>query len=307
MPGRSFLLSLGMHLIILSLMFFQIHLSTDDPKKVTPALMIVDLTQVKIADKTNLPAKVKPKKTPEKESPKAVPKPQPKPKAKPKDIPVKENKTPAVKKPDPKPVPAPKPIVPPAVKNAVPVKEEPAKKETKKPEKKPQKQEKVKKDQPSSSQNTMDSLLKSVRKIQKPLDPVTPFEPKEDLPPLSQGIEGGQDGMLSRLLTISEQDLIANQLRTCWNVNAGVVGVDDMIIEITATVGRDGRIKTVHIVNMKSDSAFQTMAESARRAVLVCDKRDNSPFKILAEKYGAQYDSWKELFLRFNPIDKSVF
>lgn len=302
-PARSFLLSLGLHLAVLGLMFFQIQFGTHTPKEITPALMVVDLTKVQLADKTNLPPKIKPDKTPTKPVAKPVPKPKEKPKVQP-----KENKTPRVNATPPKPAKAPKPVPQKPVKDAVSVKQTPtAKPQKKKADSKPKTPPKKVKQTPS--ENPMDSLLKSVRKIQKPLDPVPSdmSAPEVDEVPVSNGIEGGKEGNLSRVLTISEQDLIANQLRRCWNVNAGVAGVEDMIIEISATVGRDGRIKTVKINNMKNDPAFRTTAESARRAVWVCDKREDSPFKILAEKYASQYDSWKELFLRFNPLEGSVF
>lgn len=315
MPVRSFILSFVLHLLVLGLMLFQFKFGEEQtPKKITPALMIVDLTKVKLANQTNLPQKVKK----EKKSPKAVTKETPKPKEKskasskkekPKETPKKENKTPVVKTPPPKPKEMPKPIPQKPVKEAVAVK--PKSDKTQKTTKTQDKTEKIApkpsaKSKQTTQENTMDSLLKSVRKIQKPLDEI-PQTVDEELPPITDGIKGGTGGSLSRILTISEQDLIANQLRKCWNVNAGVAGIDDMIIEISATVGRDGRIRTVKINNMKSDPAFRTTAESAQRAVWICDKREDSPFKILSEKYGSQYDSWKELFLRFNPMDNSIF
>lgn len=310
MPVRSFILSLILHLLVLGLMLFQIKFGEEQtPKKITPALMIIDLTKVKLADQTNLPQKVKK----EKKSPKAVTKETPKPKEKSKisskkETPKKENKTPVVKTPPKKPKEMPKPIPQKPVKEAVAVKPKSDKPKTTKVQNKTEKPTPKPSAKPKQTvqENTMDSLLKSVRKIQKPLDQISQTL-DEELPPITDGIEGGTGGSLSRILTISEQDLIANQLRKCWNVNAGVAGIDDMIVEISATVGRDGRIRTVKINNMKPDSAFRTTAESAQRAVWICDKREDSPFKILSEKYGSQYDSWKELFLRFNPMDNSIF
>ena len=57
------------------------------------------------------------------------------------------------------------------------------------------------------------------------------------------------------------------------------------------------------IMNSMPISSFQTIAESARRALYVCDgKGTDSPFRILSEKYADHYGDWKEIFLRFNPL-----
>lgn len=83
-----------------------------------------------------------------------------------------------------------------------------------------------------------------------------------------------------------------------------------MTVEIRAYLNRDGTVRDTKILNTgryKKDSAFRSVAESARRAVYICDKKgDESPFKIFPKYYEQTYDNWKTLMLRFNPFDGGV-
>lgn len=313
-------MSVGLHAMILFLMLFNFNWATDDFDKNPPVILMVDLSKVELADKTNLPPEVKIKK-PE------PPKPQVQQK---KETPKVETPKPATKTPAVRQEPTPpkqeqiKPKEAPAPKDAVKVQEPPKTKQTpKKAEKKPVKKEPVKpapkkttsqpkatpkkavsKQQQSSG---LQSLLASVEKVKKPANPA-PAREETSAPATGQeinnGIKGGTGGSRLEALTISEKDLIANKIRDCWNVNAGVEGAETMTIELKAYVNRDGRVKDVRVLNMKGDPVFRSMADSAVRAVWVCDsKNDDSPFKILSVKHPENYSSWKEIYLRMNPIE----
>ena len=287
MSRGAFISSAILHGAVLALMAMEFSFARFD-KAPAPALLMIDLTKVQIASKTNLPPKVqtsqKPKATP--------PKPQPIPQST-----KVQSKAPA----PPKPKPIPEPKTPKAVPVTEPKKTQPEKKvvpKTPTPQATPPKKE--------SSDDRFKSLLASVEKVrQKAPVSNTPPEPEELR--ASDGIEGGLEGSLSQILTISERDLIANQLSKCWLVDAGKEGIDNMIIEIRTQVNKDGSVRDVKILNMPSDPVKRSVAESARRAVLVCDKKeDESPFKILAEKYADHYSEWKSMILRFNPMTGGV-
>ena len=51
-----------------------------------------------------------------------------------------------------------------------------------------------------------------------------------------------------------------------------------------------------------SDSFFRSVADSARRAVYICEPA----YKILSEKYPEKYDKWQTMLLRFNPLNKQI-
>lgn len=308
-------LSVGLHVIILFLMLFNFSWQTNEFEKTPPAILMVDLTKVQLADKTNLPPEVKvKKKEPKKE---AAPKPQPKPKEK-----KQANKTPTVKKePVVKKSEPIKPQAKPVQKDAVKVnepkkakKQEQQKKIVQKPKTTPKPAPKpVTKPQPKKTTQSdgLKSLLASVEKVKKPANPAPETDvdttPESGLE-VNEGIKGGTGGSRLEALTISEKDLIANKIRGCWNVNAGVENAEKMIVELKAYVNKDGRISSVRILNMKNDPVFRSMAESAKRAIYVCDGLGaESPFKILSTKHPENYSSWKEIYLRMNPIDGGVF
>ena len=247
-----------------------------------PAIMMVDLTKVKISNKTNLPQKavvqkkkVEPKPAKKVEEKKSTPKPTPKPKP--------------VQKSEPKPVVKPKET---PQKEATPVQAPVPKKEEKKQET-PQKQEK-------KTNTDLQNLLASVEKVRKA--PAVKETPQE-IPSENEEIQGGTEGRIDQILTISERDYLASELQKCWNVNAGVERADEIVVEIKAWINKDGSVRDVKIMNNMPISSFKTVAESAKRAVYVCNnKGSDSPFRILAEKYSDHYGDWKEISLRFNPL-----
>ena len=278
---KTFLWSLLGHIIVILLMVLDLNFGFKKYEPTPPAIMMLDLTKVKISDKTNLPQNtvtqkkkevpVSPKKVPEKKT--ANSKPTVKP----------------VQKPEPKPVVKPKET---PVKEAVPVKSQEQKKEVKKTEP-PKKQEK-------KTNTDLQNLLASVEKVRKA---PTISENQEDTPKENEGIQGGTEGRIDQILTVSERDFLASELQKCWNVNAGVERADEIMVEVKAWINKDGSVRDVKVMNSMPISSFKTVAESAKRAVFVCNNKGaDSPFRILAEKYSDHYGDWKEISLRFSPL-----
>ncbi len=281
MQRKALLLSLGLHAVVIGLMFADFHFAKEYTKA-PPAILMVDLTKVKIADKTNLPQKSVAKK----ERPKAEAK---KEQAKPTSKPDKQKQQ--VKTPEPKPQPkeAPKP------KDAVAV--QPKKEEKKKEATKTAPQPKSKK-----PDYNLKSLLASVEKVRQD----TPAPPAEPNP--AEALNNGTEGRMDKLLTISDKDFIASKLRDCWNIDGGAQNIDEIVVQIRVLVNQDGSVREAKIMNNMNLPAFKSLSESARRAVYICaQKGAESPFKILADHYGDHYSDWKELYLNFNPMDANVF
>lgn len=309
MQFRSYVFSAVLHTVIIAFLLWDWSFTLKEYEKTNVPVIMIDLKKVQIGELTNLPQKVK-KQTPKKQEAKApskktekqkttVKKTAPKPQAKPEPVKPKEQ---------PKPKDSVKAVEPPK-KQEKPVKKE-IKKEPPKAKPKPTPKSEPVKEQPKKKKSDgLKSLLASVEDIKKNARPSTSVQ---DTPQTGQevqeGIEGGTEGSLMQPLTISEKDLIANKLRSCWNVDAGLSGIENMIVEIRAYVNRDGSIRDVKILNMRSDEAFRSVAESARRAIYICaDLKEESPFKMLADKRGDSYQSWKEIFVRFNPLDGGVY
>ena len=120
----------------------------------------------------------------------------------------------------------------------------------------------------------------------------------------NMGVEGGTKGSYFSELSISEIDAIAGRLRACWNLDPGAMGIENMIVEIRASLNQDGSVRKVDILDMSrynSDNHFRSVADSARRAVHIC-----GPYKIFAERYADKYDKWNTLLLRFNPLNMQI-
>jgi len=282
MQRKALLFSFGLHAVVICLMFADFHFAKEYTKA-PPAVLMVDLTKVKIANKTNLPQKsvAKKKKTPKAEPKKETPKPTPKT-----NNPKQQVKTPE-QKPQPKEVPPPKDAV------AVQPKKEEKKKET----------TKVTQPKPQKKDYDLKSLLASVEKVRQ--DASAP-EPEEESN--TEALDNGTEGRMDKLLTISHKDIISSKLRDCWNVDGGAQNIEEIMIEIRAFINKDGSIRDVKILNNMNLPAFKSLAESAKRAVFICAKKgEDSPFKILADNYADHYSDWKELYLNFNPMDANVF
>lgn len=280
-------------------------ISPDFDKTVTPVIM-VDLNKVQIGELTNLPAEIKKAKSGAQSQAQEAPAPV-------------VNKTPPTAAQKPEPVEPAKPKEEPAPKDSVAVQApKPAEKPEPKKDKKKPEPKKTTPPSPSKSASSSDlkSLLASVDKIKKPAGSSTggtatgaaSGQTGTTGQEVQEGIKGGTGGSMMQPLTISEKDLIVTKLRGCWNVDAGATGIEDMIVEVRTYVNKEGRVKDVKIVNMQNNPSFRSVAESARRAVYICDTLgDESPFKMLADKRPENYDDWKEIFVRFRPLDGGVF
>ncbi len=320
--------SIGLHIAAFLIIMLDLPVFLKPDITMGQAPIIVDLKDIKLAEMTNLPPKAvfgeeekqatapkeekkqtpnwtREEKTPDPEpepeiktaepkkdfvdtTPEPEEKPQPKPKPKPKPKPVPKPARKPVPKPQPKPQPKPKTKTPEVKKTA------------------PKNQEK-----PKTIANPLKSLMDSVNSIEKQIGQETaPAVIKTGTDVNNMGIEGGTSGSYFSELTISETDAIAGQLRECWNLDPGVRGIENMIIEIRAFLNKDGSIRNVEILDksrLNSDYHFRAIAESAMRAVYSCSNKNGvNIYKVFPEKYADKYDMWKTIKLKFNPMDASI-
>ena len=99
-------------------------------------------------------------------------------------------------------------------------------------------------------------------------------------------------------LSISELDLVLQQLRGCFNPQAGTIIEKDEMVVITAQIDRNARVKTNTIqisdTNISINNPFyKSITESAMRTLYnpAC-----SILKLPKEKY----DNWKKLTIKFD-------
>ena len=306
--------SIALHIAVFLLLIIEVPMFWWNRSQPSQVPIIVDLKDVKISEMTNLPPKAKfgdedkgasqVKRKIENKYTKEETKPKIEPEVKKEKI----NEEPKEQKPAAKPEEAKKDfLVAPQPKKpklkAQPKKPQPKKEQIKKQEPKKEVKKQEKKEEPQLA-NPLKSLLASVDALEKEANVSSVATIKEGTNVANMGVEGGTAGSYFSELSISEMDALAGQLRACWNLDPGAMGIEDMIIEIKAQLNQDGSVRSVEIQNTaryNMDNHFRSVADSAKRAVYIC-----APYKILSEKYAEKYDEWRVLRLRFNPIDQSV-
>ena len=100
------------------------------------------------------------------------------------------------------------------------------------------------------------------------------------------------------VLSISEYDLLKQQLSSCWNAPAGAEIKKDTVVKISAKVNRNRRVveNSIRIVDTniaKSNSIYGPITESAMRTLL---KPKCTPLKLPKDKYNL----WKNLTITFD-------
>lgn len=264
--SSSFGLALLGHVCLLGLLFIQIRFPA---KTIVAPPVLFDLKDLEIAPETQIPL---PKKSPVaiKKTQEAMPDE--------KTQPVKEEAVPMPATPQ---------------KEAVTM-ENPADIPMTKPKIKP-KPPAVKQEEKPQTTQTMKTLLASVEKISAQLG-------KEEA---EKNFSGAQDKVPK--ITVSELDFIASTIRKHWNLDAGVSGVDKMLIEVKVFLDASGNVYDVQFLDTSrygKEAAYTSVADSARRAIFICDKLgEESPFKKLAQKHVGAYSEWKELVLKFTPFE----
>jgi len=317
MQRASLYKSIGLHLAALVVMMIDLPEFGHHKLEIGQAPIIVDLSEVKISEMTNLPPKAEfaektqkaetKKKTETYTKEEATQEQEEVVEEKPTNNSYLEAPKPAEKPKAPEPKKMPKPMPPkPAQKPKPPAKPKP-KPEPKKEDKTPPVQPKPEpKEEPKKElTNPLKSLMDSVDELKAEVGEKTQKATIADGTKVqNMGVEGGKDGSYFQELSITETDLIASRLRQCWNLDPGAMGLQNMIIEIRAHLNQDGTVRDVQILDSSrynSDTRFRAIAESARRAVYTCQ-----PYSIFAEKYADRYDIWKTLKLRFNPFDGGI-
>ena len=122
-------------------------------------------------------------------------------------------------------------------------------------------------------------------------------EKKDEKKEINITNENEKESMNSEL-SITELDLVLQQLRSCFNPQAGTIIEKDEMVVISAQIDRNARVKTGTIqisdTNIdKNNPYYKSITESAMRTLYnpAC-----SILKLPKEKY----DTWKKLTIKFD-------
>lgn len=214
------------------------------------------------------------------------------------DKPKKESEKPIKEKKKPAPIPQKKPQIKP---NKPAPKKKP---EPKKDNKTPASSSKSKKNVKNA--NALQSLMNSVDDLQKQIgEENAPAQIPFDEPVNNMGIEGGNSkGSYFSELSVSGIDFVKSKIQESWKTTIG--GKDDRNIEVVINVllTKEGIIQSVKIEDMgkyRSDTYFQALADSAERAIYIAQDA-HGVFKVLAAQNGSSYNDWKNIRFTFTPL-----
>jgi len=108
---------------------------------------------------------------------------------------------------------------------------------------------------------------------------------------------GAPEGKDTRL-TSSQIAMIAVMMKQyvsrCWNINSGLEGASNLVVDIGVRLRPDGSIDgTPRVENMRSDPAFRDAADSAMRALMQC-----APYDLPQKFYKG---GWDHMVVTFDP------
>jgi len=118
-------------------------------------------------------------------------------------------------------------------------------------------------------------------------------ETNEKLNKITQSQDSSMD---SSKLTLSEEDALKAQIFGCWSIPLGLPYNEDLLIRIKLKLRPDGTLIKTEILdharmNMPGQGFFKVLAESALRAIQLCQ-----PLKVPT----SGYERWKDLQLNFD-------
>jgi len=313
---RSLFISSGFHIGIIMLSIFTLPFIAKKPIDVPP---LVSVELIEIGKLTNIPFAPKAKKIIEKAkkrneklaSEQAPPKKIKKKKNKKvnldtnkeikelasKKTPTPENKIKKIKKEKLESV-----ALPDKKKEKIKPKEE----KKQKPSKEIKKENKLKKNIEQIKPNIEDTKVKQVSEFEKKelFDPnniaALIDKSKEDFgetnKKLNKTTQSQDSSMNSSKLTLSEEDALKAQIFGCWSIPLGLPYNEDLLVRIKLKLKPDGTLIKTEILdharmNMPGQGFFKVLAESALRAIQLCQ-----PLKVPT----SGYERWKDLQLNFD-------
>lgn len=108
---------------------------------------------------------------------------------------------------------------------------------------------------------------------------------------------GTRRGVVGQRLTISEIDLVRQQIKPCWHFPIGAKNARSLRVEIQVWMNRNGTVQRARVLDrgrMNSDPFYRAAAEAGRRAVM---NPRCGPLKLSA----ARYERWKVMIFDFDP------
>jgi hypothetical protein len=274
--NRGFIASVVAHVVLFLVAWFGLpHLFERELVADPGGIQAVMVSTINAAPKVDRPSK---KLT---EKPKQTQKVETKKEAKP--APAKENPKPASAPPPPEPEQQ-AVVIPDPTKPKEPEKVE--KKPEPKPEKKAEKAPEKKPDKKKKNDNSeLDSLLQNV--LNAPAAEPSPDKPKKQAAAEPEESTGPIADQYSAVpLTTGEEEGIRAAIEPRWNIPVGMANIEKYEVQLRLYMRPDGTVSKIEVINTSGDAGYRTIAESARRAVLVA-QQELGRLPIPADKYNS--------------------
>lgn len=109
-----------------------------------------------------------------------------------------------------------------------------------------------------------------------------------------RGDAHGRDNTISANEASFLAGLMRQAVSRCWNINAGLDGIQQMVVKIEVHLSPAGDIVGVpKVVNTQASPVFRDAADSAVRALIQC-----APYALPPDKYAG---GWEHMILSFDP------
>lgn len=120
-----------------------------------------------------------------------------------------------------------------------------------------------------------------------------PDQPTDAKGPV-RGDTHGRDSTISANEASFLAGLMRQAVSRCWNINAGLDGIQQMVVKVEVKLTREGRLASPpRVVNSASSPVFRDAADSAVRALVQCE-----PYILPPDKYEG---GWEHMILTFDP------
>ena len=109
-----------------------------------------------------------------------------------------------------------------------------------------------------------------------------------------RGDAQGRDSTISANEASFLAGLMRQQVSRCWNINAGLDGIQQMVVKFDVKLNEAGElVGEPRIVNTNPSPIFQDAAASAKRALIQC-----APYQLPPDKFAG---GWEHMILTFDP------
>jgi colicin import membrane protein len=109
-----------------------------------------------------------------------------------------------------------------------------------------------------------------------------------------RGDTHGRDNTISANEASFLAGLMRQAVSRCWNINAGLDGIQQMVVKVEIRLTPDGRLSSPpRVVNSSTSPVFRDAADSAVRALVQCE-----PYVLPPDKYEG---GWEHMILTFDP------